>query len=278
MIRILAVFSAMLFFCPAQLMAQDVAAAALEGAWVVSVGEQKDRFMIVVGAKTEKNEVRVRSTYFGWIDGKGKPVENWKAEVAGDTIKLSLKTPGGALVNASIKTDETSVLGEWTGGNGKKTPLRMTRIDEQELGEMRAAAAGAKGTSVMGATVTKDSKISLVYVGAQDCPSCRRFIGSVGKDGSGLKEIIPELADARFVYVFLWGFREPVNAGELPADMQWLMQPAANGKLPLRKRGTPFFAAIVDQRVIAQGHGVAALETLVGPAIKHAVEDRRAAK
>ncbi len=263
---------------PGPALATDAAAAAIDGAWVVSVGEQpRDRFLIVKGARTDRNLVLVDNAVYGWIDGRGKRVGDWRAEVFGDRIKLSFLTPTDSRIDASFSATDTSASGEMLTKGGRKYDVRMTRLDDEELAAMRAAAAGAAAANAQRPAVAKSSKISLVYVGADDCPSCRRFIGSVGDDGRGLKNIVPELAEAQFVYVHLGMYVAPVSAGDLPADMAWLIQPAAGAKPPLRKRGTPFFAAVVDRKVVAQGHGVAALETLVAPAIKRAVEARRAA-
>src|SRR5690349_15571774 len=238
MSRILLSFFMLLSSLAAPARAQDAAAAALEGAWVVSVGEQKDRFLIVRGAKTDKNEVRVESTVFGWVDGKGKPVEDWKAEIFGDSIKLSFKSPGGALAAVAFKADETSALGEWLNRGGKKIPFRMTRLDEEELAAMRSAAKEAKPAQTHPGAIRRDSKIALVYVGADDCPSCMVFISRVGNDGRRLSEIAPALAEARFVYVSQAHFRASVTTRDLPPDLAWMILPAANGKIPLRKRGT----------------------------------------
>lgn len=259
-------------------LAQDSAAEAIEGAWVVSVGNQsRDRFLIVKGASIEKGEVLVKSAVYGWIDSKAKPVGDWKAAIEGDMIHLSFLTPADSLVKVSFSAADTSVIGDMLTKSGKKYDVRMTRLDAEELAALRAAAKGARAEMAKGPTISKNSKISLVYVGAGDCPPCKRFIGQVGQDGKGLKDIAPELAEARFVYVYLHEFRSPVQSSLLPEEMRWLMQPAANGRTPMRKRGTPFFVGVVDHRVIAQGHGTAALETLVAPAIKRAVEERRAA-
>jgi hypothetical protein len=278
MVRILFGLFAALALVPFAVEAQDSAAEAIEGAWVVSVGDQpRDRFLIVKGASTEKNEVLVKSAVYGWIDGKGRQVGDWKAQIMGDTIKLSFVTGADSVVNVTFKSSDTSVSGDMVTKAGKKYDVRMTRLDGEEIAAMRAAAASAKGEPSKRLGITKSSKISLVYVGADDCPGCRRFIGYYGSDGRRLKEVTPELAEARFVYVQLGMFVAPVSAGDLPEDMKWLVQPAPGGKAALRKRGTPFFAAVVDQRVVAQGHGTAALETLVAPAIKRAVEERRAA-
>jgi hypothetical protein len=281
MTRILFAFLATLPFLPPLAQAQDPALDALEGAWVVQVGNQtRNRFLIVSGAARQQNLVVPKSAIYGWIDGRGVEVGDWKAEIFGDTIKLSYVTSADSLVNVAFKATETSAIGGMLAKDGKKYDVRMTRLENEELVAMRAAAKEAKGAKTEQAKrlgITKNSNISLVYVGADNCPPCKWFTAHYGKDGKGLSEISPELVEARFVYVFQWRFTDPVTNDQLPPDMTWLIQPAANGKMPLRKRGTPFFAAVVDQRVIAQGHGTGALQSLVAPAIKRAVEEKRAA-
>jgi hypothetical protein len=284
--RILSVFVVLAFlFQSLAALAEDLAAAALEGAWVVTVGEQpRDRFLIVRGAKTEKDEVHVATAVYGWIDGKGKEVGNWKAQILGDEIKLSYVTPADSLINVAFKSVDTSVSGELTSKGGKKYNVRMTRLDDEELAALREAAASAKkGQSDKQASAKKASKtskpkeISLVYVGADNCPPCAGFRPQMENNGRLFKQSNPELAEARIVHVQLGYYVAAVPESQLPADLKWLLQPNSAGKLPLRKRGTPFFAAVVDHRVVAQGHGFGALETLVSPAIKRAVEERSAA-
>lgn len=278
MTRILLAFLAIQGFSAGTALAQDAAAAALEGAWVVSVGDQpRDRFLIVRGASTDKNEVLAKSAVYGWIDGKAIQVGDWKAEIVGDTIKLSFLTPANSLVKVAFSAVDTSVSGDMLTKAGKKYDVRMTRLDAEELAALRAAAAEAKSAAPAKKTgVTKDSKVYLVYVGADDCPPCNRFASYYG-NGVRLKEIAPELAEAKFVRAQLRSYKEAVTSTALPDELKWLVAGDASGKLPLRKRGTPFFAAVVDKRVTAQGHGTAALEALVAPAIKRAVEERRAA-
>lgn len=257
---------------------EDLAAVAVEGAWVVSVGAQtRDRFLIVKGAKTERDEVRVASAMYGWIDGRGQEVGQWKAQVFGDTIKLSYLTPADSRVTVEFKSTETSVSGEFVSKAGNKYEVRMTRLDDEELAAMRAAAASTKTPkpkTKYGAT--KNSKISLVYVGADNCPACAGYRALMEDDGKGLKKSIPDIAQAQVVHVQLGFYRATVPESALPADLQWLLQPNATGKLPMRKRGTPFFVAVMDRRVLAQGHGSAALESLIVPAIKSAAAERAA--
>ena len=70
--------------------------------------------------------------------------------------------------------------------------------------------------------------------------------------------------------------RDPV--GRVPEDLGWLAGTGANGKPVLQRRGVPFFALVVDNRIWAQGHGVTALETLIAPEIRRAVAEKYATR
>jgi hypothetical protein len=262
-------------------LSNDLAVEALEGAWVVQVGDQpRDRFLIVSDVKREQNRILAGRTSYGWIDGKGKPVREWQAEIFGDSIRLGFYTPAESRIDVVFRADETSVAGEMATKQGKKLDIRMTRLADEELALLRASAAESKkgASRPTKLQASKQSKIYLVYVGADDCPPCRRFSATYG-NGKRLGEISPALAEARFVTVSLWSFRDPVTATNLPDELKWLAESVLpSGKPPLRKRGTPFFAAVLDKTVLAQGHGTTALETLVAPQIANAVELRRAAR
>ena len=260
--------------CPAAAPAADLAAEALEGAWLVNVGnDARERFLVLSGVRSERGTLSVEKSLYGWIDGKGKPVHGWQARVAGDVIDLRYLTPADSLVEAQVKAGEALAAGRMTTRAGRELEVRMTRLADEELAALRAAARGEKRH----AAVARDAKIYLLYVGAADCLPCRRFEARFGDDGGGLKTLAPEVAEARFVKASLSSYHDPLSSRALPAELGWLLAPGAGGKPAIRKRGTPFFAAIVDQRVLAQGHGFTALETLVVPEIQSAVQARRAA-
>ena len=273
---VLAMVCAMGFAVGAAHAQDSIAAAAVEGAWIVSVGEEtRERFLIVRGATVDRNEITVKRAVYGWLDSKGAVVRDWRAEIFGDTINVSFLTPADSRVQVSFAAAETTVSGQIEYKSGKKHVVRMTRIDEAELAALRASL-GVAQAAPRKLGLTKDSRIALMYVGAFDCPSCRMFVAKYGHDNKLLKEVMPELTEARYVFIQLATYKGKLTAGSLPEELRWLMQPAADGKSPLRKRGVPFFAAVVDQRVLAQGHGVVGLEKIVAPAIKRAVEERRA--
>lgn len=252
----------------------DPAAETLEGAWLVNVGnDTRERFLVLSGVRGERGSLTVEKGLYGWIDGKGRPVRDWQASVAGDVVAVRYVTPADSLVQVKVKAGDPLVTGTMVTKAGKEHEVRMTRLADEELAALRAAARGEKRAL----SVTRDAKIWLVYVGAEDCVPCRRFEARAGSDGSGLKTLAPELSEARFVKASLRSYRDVLTPGALPAELAWLAEPGAAGKPPIRKRGTPFFAAVVDHGVLAQGHGVTALETLVVPEIQLAVQARRAA-
>jgi hypothetical protein len=273
---VLSIFA--LFPCVAQ--AYDAAIEALEGAWVVQVGGQtRDRFLIVSGATRDRNHISPGTAVYGWIDSRGAAARDLNAEVFGDQIRLRFTTPADSLVEVQFRVDETSVSGEMTTKAGKKHDVRMTRITAEELQALRAAAGEAKGVKDQSRSMklARDARIYLVYVGADDCPPCRRFEAKY-RHVEKLKEIEPALLEAQFVKVSLWSYRDAVLPSALPDGLRWLLEADSSGRPRLRKRGTPFFAAVVDRMILAQGHGTTALEKLVAPAIRRAIEARRAAQ
>ena len=160
--------------------AAEPAADAVEGAWIVSVGNSsRDRFLIVSGAKASNGRIEIAKSAYGWIDAKGAPVREWRAEIFGDEIRLQFLTPADSLVDVRFGFDESTTSGTFLAKDGKKHDVRMTRITPNELAELRQAARASKATAPKpGATVARaraDSKIRLVYVGAPDCPSCHGY-------------------------------------------------------------------------------------------------------
>lgn len=273
MLRILLVFLA---FLPASATAQDAAVEALDGAWIVQVGnEPRDRFLIVSGAKRERNLVTPESATYGWIDSRGTAVREWKAEIAGDSIRLSFITPADSIVNVEFKADETTVSGSIVYKSGKKHVLRMTRIADDELKAVRAARAAAKKPAARVAKVGKDEKIYLVYVSSYDCPSCAWVKGAyLDGDRRKLRELIPELDKVVFVDAVLGTYKMKLNPDIFPDELKWLGTPNDKGRYVLTRRGVPFFAAVAGNRILGQGHGVTGLEALVAPALRQAVASR----
>ena len=259
--------------------AAEPAADAVEGAWIVSVGNgSRDRFLIVSGAKVSNGRIEIAKSAYGWIDAKGVPVREWRAEIFGDEIRLQFLTPADSAVAVRFGFDESTTSGTFLTKDGKKHEVRMTRIPTDELAELRKAARSAKAeASRSGATVIQaraDSKIRLVYVGAPDCPSCHGYEAEYFGRKDLMAKNVPDFPKIEYIKSGLASYKVRDPVGRVPEDLGWLAGTGANGKSVLQRRGVPFFALVVDNRVWAQGHGVTALETLIAPEIRRAVAEK----
>ncbi|WP_119157393.1 hypothetical protein [Caldimonas tepidiphila] len=254
---------------------QDAAAEALEGAWLISVGgDARDRFLIVSGVQRDGGRLWPGATRYGFLGGAGKTVSGWNAEIGGDMLRLKFVTPADAVMEVQFQAGDTLVEGSLRTKTGKILPVRWTRIADEELEELRAGPRELARQAAM-SRIRPDSKIWLVYVGATDCPYCRGYEAEFFGRKQMMEQTIPDFPSIGYVKASLGGYRGTVTPGLLPPELRWLAGRGADGKPLLRKRGTPFFAAVVDDRVVAQGHGIVALESSVGPAINEALARRQ---
>ena len=260
----------------------DPAAEALEGAWLVSVENQaRDRFLIVSGAKAERGEITVEAARYGWIDTKGTPAKDWAAQAAGNGIQLRFVTSADSVITARIGIDESTVSGKMLTKAGRELEVRMTRIPPEELEELRQAAklaasqAGSKPKGPAKPQAKRDSKVYLVYVGASDCPSCRGYEAEYFGRKDLMAKVVPDFPNLSYVKASLVSYKSRAPLGTVPDELNWLGGSDAKGKPILKRRGVPFFALVVDDRIWAQGHGQVALETLLAPEIKRAMAEKR---
>jgi hypothetical protein len=257
--------------------AADPAAEALDGAWLVNVTDQpRERLLVVSGAKSDLRRIHVASAVYGWIDARGREVDAWQAEIAGDTIRLSFVTSADSVVKVTFKADDPTVAGTLLSKAGKTYDVRMTRLPAEEIAALRAAAVVARNPAVQKAAADRNAKLRLLYVGAVDCPGCAYYNHAYIRSGK-LKKIFPALSQVEYVDVTLAQFRQRLTASDLPNDLRWVLAQDAAGNVPLRKRGVPFYAAIAGESIIAQGHGETGLVNLVVPALGAALEARRGA-
>ena len=258
--------------------AEDPVSRAIDGAWLVWVAnETRDRFMIVSGAKAQQGEITVESALFGYVDKKGRLLKSWRGQLSGDSILLSFVTPGDALVNVRFRMDETTVAGTFVPKTGRPKDVRMTRLPQEELAELRVAARLAKSAvpAPQKPRANSNSKIYLIYVGASDCPACRGYEAEYFGRKDLMTKVVPDFPNLNYVKADLVSYRSGARLGRVPAELNWLAEPDQSGKPRLRRRGVPFFALVVDDKIWAQGHGTVGLENLVAPEIKRAMAEKR---
>jgi hypothetical protein len=249
----------------------------IEGAWLVSLeGDPRDRFLSLVGVQRQGERLEVATTAYGYLDGTAKPVRQWQARVVGDSIHIQFLTPGDSRITAVLDADGAAILGQLENSKGKQRPVRLTKLPLSELAELRQA---GKASKKLTATIRRDSRIVLLYVGASDCPSCSGYQAEYFGRKKMMEVQLPEFPEIVYLQARLGSYRAaPTVAKVLPPELEPLARPGPQGQAAqLRCHGTPYFALIVDEKLIAQAHGISGLETLVIPQIKQAVALRRGA-
>lgn len=250
----------------------------IEGAWLVSVeGQSRDRFLTLAGVTLVGERLEVANALYGYLDGTGKPPRQWQANVEGDTIKIQFFTPADLLISVVLQSGESAILGQFRNKSGKDIPVRLTKLTTSELDELRQAS--RVPVSLPSSVVRSNSKIILLYVSASDCPACQGYQAEYFGRKNLMAVQLPEFSEIVYQKAFLGSYRAASSvASVLPPELAPLAMPGPNGEKPkIRCRGTPYFALIVDGKVMAQAHGTTGLETLVIPQIKQVVALRRQA-
>ncbi|MDE2417489.1 MAG: hypothetical protein KGN32_06755 [Burkholderiales bacterium] len=250
----------------------------MEGSWLISgEGGFRDRFLILSGVKLKNDRLEIDGATFGYLDGKGAPLHGWRAVAKGDAIDIEFLTPADSVISGTFADGDTAIMGRLNTTGGKEIPVRLTKIPNSELAEMRAANRTQKRLASL--RVTRNSQISLLYVGASDCPPCRGYEAEYFGRKNLMAEKFPEFSEVTYEKVHLGSYRGAANlSAALRPELVSLATKGANGEAAqLRCHGTPFFALILDNKVVAQGHGTGALEKLVIPAAREIVERRQKA-
>lgn len=259
--------------------AADAAGEALDGLWLVSVsGDPRERVLAISGTAMEGGRVRAANVRYGWVNVRQPAaVTDFSGTVAGDLLQLRFHTNANSLIEVELHTGEQALAGTFTSASGKQAAVRMTRISEDEL-----AALQNTGSSQPGATgrypekgplvATSASRITLIYIGASNCPACRGYEAEYFGPMDKMRLALPEFGSVRYTVVKLGGFRGIVRDADLPDDLAWAAGERPNGKPVLRNHGTPFFAAVVDRQIWGQAHGVSGLEAVVLPQIRLALK------
>lgn len=248
----------------------------MEGSWLVS-GEDgfRDRYLILSGVKLRGNRLEIDSATYGYLDGKGKALHGWRAVVTGGLIEIECQTPADSVIRGTFAEGDTAIVARLTTTAGKDMPVRLTKISSDELAELRSVHRIQRKSASL--RVTKDSQIVLLYVGASDCPSCVGYEAEYFGRKSLMAAKFPEFSEVVYEKVRLASYRGAANlSGALRRELVPLATKGASGEAaPLRCHGTPFFALLLDNKVVAQGHGIGALEQLVIPAARDLVARRQ---
>jgi hypothetical protein len=248
----------------------------MEGAWIVAVeGDAEDRFLILSGVKLRNDQLEVESATYGFLDKKGRPLHGWSAVVNGDVIEIQFRTPADSVISGNFSDGDTAIMGRLKTTRGKDLAVRMTKIPSSELAELREV--NRTQSRLVSLRLARDSKILLLYVGASDCPSCRGYEVEYFGRKNLMAERFPEFSEVIYEKAQLGSYRASGNlSAALRPELASLAIKGANGEAAqLRCHGTPFFALILNNKVVVQGHGTGALEKLVIPTARELVARRQ---
>lgn len=102
------------------------------------------------------------------------------------------------------------------------------------------------------------SNLTVIYVGAKNCPSCKAF---EYQSEETLKELINE---RRYIYrrVIVASFANISDKNEYPQDLQWLIDAAQ------LKSGTPLFLVLDKKKIILKVWGEGPLKEQIFPILQ----------
>lgn len=122
---------------------------------------------------------------------------------------------------------------------------------------------------------TKDSRITLLYLGQVSCPACRGYEAEYFGRMNRMATSFPEFKEIDYLKLNMGSGKGTVSARQLPDHLKWIATETRGGESPIKNNyGTPFFVGVVDREVWAQGPAVSGLEGDVIPALRRAVLER----
>jgi len=137
-------------------------------------------------------------------------------------------TSGQSDVQVEMTLGDEAALGTMLTAKGRNLPLRMTRLALSELAELKDGAAAGKRMDAI--RFKADTRIVLIYVGAGDCPSCRRYELEYFHPRNGkMKDVLPEFDAIEYVKGHLASFRTGRIDSVLPSDLAPLARPGPDG-------------------------------------------------
>lgn len=216
----------------------------LVGAWLVLVdGEMRTRTLEVKSLGAESGgRVAVESRY-GWTGTALSPAP-MMAAVRRDRVEITVATAAESVISAA-EVGEQRLAGTITYKNGTTKAVTLAYASVEELARRRY-------------TLTPNSKVTLIYVGASDCKFCLRWEGP--DRGIFLKSPEAKLISYREVHAH--SYTDTSREGYWPNDLKWVLEKTN------AKAGTPRWIVLIDDRVVLNRRGLSSWDAPVHQLIK----------
>lgn len=200
------------------------------------------------------------------------------APVLPEAKDITARREGGTIALEVVAADAAAVSLRHTAANrlqgterhpdGRVSKLRFSRASLPQFHRFIAE------NPQPGARAGRGARIELVYVGADDCPQCHAWEAAhLGRRGK--LESSAEWKHLRFTMVKLATFKAAFRVEDAPERLRPVFHAMmADG---VRIQGVPSFVLLVNDALRAHALGSAAFDTLIDPALRAAVREKRAA-
>ncbi len=183
---------------------------------------------------------------YEWADYSPKPIAEGKYVLNGGRLSISATLASGATLEAS-STAAGCMEGIGTGKDGSKKPLRMVKAkDDKEFHDLAYFFA-------------PKAPITVLYVGAWDCPPCTRWNNNEKKawmETDSFKKVT-------FREVTTYTYKDTAYTDRWPEDLRWVL------KSTYVKEGAPRFIMIADGKVVMNAVGTKYWNERFLPALTH---------
>ncbi|MBI4184309.1 MAG: hypothetical protein HY521_09955 [Proteobacteria bacterium] len=221
----------------------------LVGTWTIQVGNQeRTRTLEIRDLKQEGKEFVAESVY-GYTGGNPKPIP-MRVVVERGVVSMDLTSPAGSRIEArSLGPGHFAGYMQTEQGRRFRAILTLTPEEDVKLPP------GQRG-----------KQITLVYVSANNCPTCQRWSG--GAKGAGpakSKRDFLEMAEGKaitFRQIDAPNYMDTAYDPAWPADLKWVKEQTNV------RSGTPRFILIVDGKIVTNARRTGSLPEKIMPKIR----------
>lgn len=222
---------------PGQTTAED-----LVGRWVVAVDDEPRRRALVI----EQVDAGTFVGGYEWADYTPKPIVEGKHVVTEGRLSISATLASGATLKA-ISSGSGRMEGTGTDKDGSKKSLRMVKAkDDKEFHDLAYFFA-------------PEAPITVLYVGAWDCPPCTRWNNNEKKAWMETDSY----GKVTFREVSTYTYKQTDYLDRWPEDLRWVI------KATHVKSGAPRFIMIAGGKVVMNAVGTKYWNEYFLPALTH---------
>lgn len=228
--------------------AADRVSTRLLGTWLITFGSEPLTSTLDVRTVEAGADGRLQiEAFYGQTGEASKPVP-LTVQHDGARVSMAFVTPAGHRV-AAYFTGEETLFGAIVRKTGTTSSVRMKSADSDDLAQSRIV-------------VSPKSEVTLLYVGASNCPSCRLFETNSGQGTRKGLLANDFMKTIKYREVKANLYLDTADMHFWPEDLKWVP-----GKTFV-KSGTPRFILMVDKTVVMNVFGTRKLTEKIAPQLE----------